>query len=107
MAAGSLVVLGKGNRLLRIDSDSKEVLAAAQLPHPLHTGPVVAGDRVFTVVRKDLGRGRYSDLLQAWRVQDLSPLWEYENGKPFQGPVSTDGTSVYLPASEAELLRFR
>ena len=103
---GSLIVLGKGNRLLRIDPNSKKVLATVQLPHPLHTGPVMAGDRVFTVVRKDLGRGRYADLLQAWRVNDLSPLWEYENGKPFRGPVSAYGTSVYLPASEGELLVF-
>ncbi len=93
--------------MLRIDPNSRKVMASVTLPHPLHAGPVVAGGRVFTVVRKDLGRDKSSDLLQAWQLDDLSPAWEYENGQPFRGAVSSDGRSVYLPDSDGGLLRFR
>ena len=107
MAGDSLLVLAKNKRLLRVDPERGSVIAEVELPHPLHFAPVVAGNRVFAVVRRDEGRGKFVDLLRAWRTRDLSLLWEYEDGKPFKGAVSTDGRSAYLPDSNGRLLRFR
>ena len=107
VAGDTLLVLAKNNRLLRVDPEARSVVAEVELPHPLHFAPVVAGNRVFAVVRRDEGRGKFVDLLRAWRTEDLSLLWEYEDGKPFKGAVSTDGRSAYLPDSSGRLLRFR
>jgi hypothetical protein len=106
-AGDTLLVLAKGNRLLRVDPEARSVIAEVVLPHPLHFAPVVAGSRVFAVVRRDEGRGKFVDILRAWRTEDFSLLWEYEDGKPFRGAVSTDGRSAYLPDSSGTLLRFR
>ena len=107
MPGDTLLVLAKGNRLLRVDPEARSVVAEVELPHPLHFAPVVVGKRVFAVVRRDEGRGKFVDILRAWRTEDFSLLWEYEDGKPFKGAVSTDGRSAYLPDSSGTLLRFR
>ena len=59
------------------------------------------------VVREELPRQDPRDLLIALQTNDLAVAWEFRDGGIFRGPVTTDGSGVYLPDSKGEALRFR
>ncbi len=107
--SGAIFVLDGSDKLLKLVDGRK--MAEFELPGRRVSGPVIAGERIFMSLRRriDQGNGEFEeeDLLIALDKSDLSVLWEFEDGKLFRGPILSDGASVFVPNSKAEVLHFK
>lgn len=104
--ADSVFVVGASESLLRVSLRDGNVAARVVLTGERRGGPVVAGDKVYALVRKRAGKDSH-ELLQALDVETLAPQWEYRDEKGFVGMPVADGSAVFVTASSGEVLRFK
>ena len=73
----------------------------------LTNGLMTAGGRLFVVFRQRVDRKVSYDVLTAFDIDDLSVLWDYQDGGNFLAEPSTNGTRVFLLDSAGKVVMFR
>ncbi len=106
MAADETVfAVGGDDTLLRIRDGRIE--HRHQFQGERRSGPVIAGERVFMILRRRVGTSQSEDVLLALSANTLEPLWEYRDEKGFVGAPASDGAAVFVTGSSGEVLRFK
>jgi outer membrane protein assembly factor BamB/tetratricopeptide (TPR) repeat protein len=102
-----LFVMGGDDLLLRVKDGTIE--QRQQILGERRAGPVLAGNRVFLLVRRRTTTtpSQTEEVLMALDAASLQPLWEYRDEKGFLGAPASDGAAVFVTNSAGEVLRFR
>jgi outer membrane protein assembly factor BamB len=103
----TVFVMGGDHTVLKVSVRTGKVERRCDLVGERRSSLEVAGDRLFTVVRRRVGTTHTEEVLVALSAETLETLWEYRDEKGFVGTPSSDGSAVFVTASSGEVLRFK
>jgi len=104
---GAVFVVGEGDELLRVSVRTGQVERRCKIAGERRCGLQLAGNRLFTILRRRTGVSQHEEVLVALSGDSLETLWEYRDEKGFVGAPASDGAAIFVTASNGDVLRFK